>query len=626
MHSIKNILFFCLAGLILLTQISCNKLDNEPEPSPSKSMQDLNVPAGFNYETRSTQQLEIRMPASVDYTDLRSRFNIYTQENLLESSMIGSGSFDQQGVFKGEVSFPATQENLYISTMAGIAKVELNNLKDGVIIDFGDNYIYTAPDTMEFKSLPSAVDKEILIKANSTRLQGQNLVGNGDFSQNDFGYEPYWDAVNSVDGKWYFSDDNNRGYMEWYNDNGNGMVRTHNSNNRFVGGVSQLLEASPGDVITFTADIKRDGNGTLYSWLYLIPRHSSGFPLRYFALTHFDISSSFETKSIVATMPAGTEYVQVLFWTNDYTKNGRIYLDNVVVSGPVTDTDGDGVDDELDDYPNDDTRAFNIYYPGSETYGTFAFEDNWPGKGDYDFNDLVVDYRFKEVINANNELVDMDATFIFKAAGATLVNGFGFEMGLAPNLIEEVSGSSLVGGYINTLSNGSEAGQAKGTIIVTDNVFTQLPNPGGGIGTNTTPGASYVEPDTMLISISTISPVALSQAGRPPYNPFMIIDQNRGREMHLSGYPPTSLANTAYYGTMDDDTRPAEDKYYQTSNNLPWAIDIPAPFSYPIEKKEIIQAYLHFAEWAESGGILYGDWYEDKSGYRDENNIFSAPE
>jgi hypothetical protein len=32
-------------------------------------------------------------------------------------------------------------------------------------------------------------------------------------------------------------------------------------------------------------------------------------------------------------------------------------------------------------------------------YGTLAYEDLWPSKGDYDFNDLVVDYDFNIVKN-----------------------------------------------------------------------------------------------------------------------------------------------------------------------------------------------------------------------------------
>jgi LruC domain-containing protein len=55
---------------------------------------------------------------------------------------------------------------------------------------------------------------------------------------------------------------------------------------------------------------------------------------------------------------------------------------------------------------------------------------------------------------------------------------------------------------------------------------------------------------------------------------------------------------------------------------LPWAINIVERFDYPIEKVEILNAHLKFAEWAESGGQLYPDWYKDLSGYRDMTKIY----
>jgi hypothetical protein len=50
------------------------------------------------------------------------------------------------------------------------------------------------------------------------------------------------------------------------------------------------------------------------------------------------------------------------------------------------------------------------------------------------------------------------------------------------------------------------------------------------------------------------------------------------------------------------------------------------PFDYPVEKSEVTEAYLHFAAWAESGGVDFQDWYSNKTtpGYRDNSKIFGA--
>lgn len=91
------------------------------------------------------------------------------------------------------------------------------------------------------------------------------------------------------------------------------------------------------------------------------------------------------------------------------------------------DQDGDGVVNDDDDYPEDPERAFNNYYPAEGT-STLAYEDLWPGKGDYDFNDLVLDYRFNVVTNALNNVVEVHGTFTIEAFGAVMKMDLDFSL------------------------------------------------------------------------------------------------------------------------------------------------------------------------------------------------------
>ena len=86
-------------------------------------------------------------------------------------------------------------------------------------------------------------------------------------------------------------------------------------------------------------------------------------------------------------------------------------------TGCVVDTDGDGVPDDVDDFPNDGDRAFVNYYPAAGK-GTLAYEDLWPGMGDFDMNDMVLNYRFKTITNSDNKVVEMEAEFTLLAFGA----------------------------------------------------------------------------------------------------------------------------------------------------------------------------------------------------------------
>ncbi len=299
---------------------------------------------------------------------------------------------------------------------------------------------------------------------------------------------------------------------------------------------------------------------------------------------------------------------------------------NFSQTGNVPDQDGDGVADADDAYPKDPARAFNNYFPVTG-FGTLAFEDLWPNTGDYDFNDLVLDYRFKTVTNANNKVTEIISTFVIRAIGAGYQNGFGFQLpgtGIAAADLE-VAGSKLRESFIQLNPNGTEAGQEKTTVIVFDNVNKIMPSP-GGFGVNTVPGAAYVNPDTTIITLSfKPNTYSITDVGIGNFNPFLFVNLDRGKEIHLPNYLPTTLVNQAYFKTGEDNSDPASGTYYKTKTNLPWAINISSGLDYTVESAQITSAYLKFAGWAQSAGVQYPDWNLKNSGYRNEANIYQVP-
>jgi len=289
-----------------------------------------------------------------------------------------------------------------------------------------------------------------------------------------------------------------------------------------------------------------------------------------------------------------------------------------------TDTDNDGIPNNFDEYPTDPAKAFNNYFPSKTAVGTLAFEDLWPGKGDYDFNDMVIDYNFNQITNGQNKVVQINAKLILKAMGASYKNGFGIQLPINPSLIASVTGTELHEGIITLNANGTESGQSKATIIAFDNGYKILPYPGyPSMGVNTTPGATYVTPDTLNLVITLTTPTALSAIGMPPYNPFLFVNQVRSHEIHLVNHAPTDLADMSLFGQNSDDSNPAAGRYYVTKNNLSWAIDVAGPFEYPVEKAEVTQTYLKFIPWGESAGVTYYDWYQAKPAYRNTSNIYT---
>ncbi len=626
----KKQLFF-LFTLFMVFMFACQRADIGSDGTTTTDMENLIIDESFNFESTKSIEVDITLPSTVVYTDIRSRVSIYDKSLDEGGVLLYAGTADSDGILSTEIIVPSYLSELYVSTFAGNETLSIDDAPvlskalKSYSVDFGEDYSSNPPPEIEPES--AAQQKTVILfqkgegVKSAKKMFMPNVISNGGFDVDEFGSVlNSWSSAMVDDNLWHVTRELD-GYVDIVEENGDNALQISRSNYRY-GGVTQLITAGPGDRITFSANLKASGSGSKTAWLYIIPRNSNGSALAFYSRQVNYFSSYWDDAYVAATMPSQTASVQILLWQHIY--GGNIYWDDIYVTGPVDDADGDGINDEEDDYPNDWRRAYNIYYPNEEAYGSLAYEDNWPGRGDYDFNDLVVDYQFKQVVNASNALVELESKFKFRAIGASFTNGFGFEINTPSSNISNITGQSIVDSYINLGPNNAEVGQSNASIIVTDNAFTQLPHPGGGTGVNTTPGQTYVDPVTMTVFTSFETPVPLSQAGSPPYNPFIIVDQERGREVHLPNKTPTTLVNTALFGTQNDDSNPSIGKYYKTQNNLPWAIDIPVSFDYPVEKALIINAYLHFAEWAESSGTLYTDWYLDESGYRNSGNIYQV--
>jgi len=264
--------------------------------------------------------------------------------------------------------------------------------------------------------------------------------------------------------------------------------------------------------------------------------------------------------------------------------------------------------------------------------GTLAYEDLWPGKGDYDFNDLVIDYNF-DIVKNNQEVVQsITATFVVKAFGASYHNGFGFTLPTVdPSDIVSVNGYDVINTSVfNIAGNGLENGQSKATIIVFDDARRVMPQTTDGIGVNTQLDYGYTQPVTVTVEIEfATNALTYSELNIGAFNPFLIVNTMingvagvRGLEIHLPDYEPSDLFDETLLGQFEDASNPASGKYFVTEDNLPWAINIAEPFDWVIEFQDITGAYLFFADWAQSGGSYYPDWYQDNSGYRDDSKIY----
>ncbi|WP_299361843.1 LruC domain-containing protein [Winogradskyella sp.] len=277
---------------------------------------------------------------------------------------------------------------------------------------------------------------------------------------------------------------------------------------------------------------------------------------------------------------------------NDLT-TFRIFSD----TPDTTDTDGDGIVDSEDAFPEEADKAFEMFTPSKYGTGTIAFEDLWPSNGDYDFNDMALNYKAIAILNSDNLAVQVDLICKVKSNLAGYTNGVGIEIeGLTSNQIENVVGTIYTENYITLNANGTEANQDRAVVILTDDA--------GNLTNETT------------ISIILNNPITTETLGAAPFNPFIIANKVRENEIHLPYRNATSLGESLVEveGHNND-----PNGNYISNNGYPWAISIIHDFKVPKESVKIYDAYNYFNNWAISGGQDFKDWYKDNPGHRNQN-------
>jgi len=271
------------------------------------------------------------------------------------------------------------------------------------------------------------------------------------------------------------------------------------------------------------------------------------------------------------------------------------------------DSDGDGVLDDNDDFPDDPDQAWELFTPSKTGVGTLAFEDKWPSHGNYDYNDLVMSYQYSRILNSNGKVVEIQARYQLKAHGSLKPVGFGLHLpGLSESIVDEAT--LTIDG--DTVPIGPESGQSDLTYVLFHNVWALTNWNGWCLTYNTMRDCDSGIGPILELSVKFESPQSQSLIGLPPWDPFIYRTFKRGIETHLPNHPPTSKAKMNYFQSEDDDSVASQGRWYLSFCNMPWAMDFPANWEWPVEGKNIMDAYPDFGPWIESVGETNKNWYK----------------
>ncbi len=638
--------YLSLLVTLIITTTLFNSCKKDKTNDSNQDINDLIIPAEFNFSTTNTIELTIN-----DYEN-GARYDIYTinstsPDDIIYTStdttvviddlnkLIASG-FISDDSYKTVISIPSYHKYLFI--MRG-----KNGVFHGENVEIISNEIVYNFSPSKLKT--SLTDEDLIYSVNSSsnEIQSINLATGQVSTVGTMPYKSIACAADKINNRIYVANNKSPFQLGYYDLNTNTFSVVGNFSWNFprmdynpddgllyISKNYNLYKVDPSSaqiIQTYTVDgtgnkgycdVAFAPDGSLY-WGDKVGLYSTVFSGN--TITAVKISDNTLPQNITCLTVGsnGHLYTSVTNANNQiidfdpetgnwsyFPISGNIRINDFgiirAIEPSTGDTDGDGVPDDQDDYPDDPYKAFNNYFPGENTWASFAFEDLWPSKGDYDFNDLVMKYNFNQVTNSSNNVVEIIGKFNPVHKGATLINGFAFQLPLDATDVETVTGYNLTGNSVTLNSNGTEANQTLANIVVFDQTE---PN----IGTTLNVTVKFTNP---------INPVTL---GSVPYNSYLIIDQRLDLEIHLADFAPTALADQSYFNTQDDDSNPAIGRYYKSATNLPWAINIVYDFVWPLENKEITQGYLKFGAWAESGGNDFADWYKNLEGYRDNQYL-----
>jgi|GEM_PF-1486465 len=271
----------------------------------------------------------------------------------------------------------------------------------------------------------------------------------------------------------------------------------------------------------------------------------------------------------------------------------------------AVDSDGDSIPDQWDQYPNDPLLAFTTRLPHvGEHY--LLFDDQWPTKGDHDFNDVAISAVYNLQRDASGRLKKGEVSIQLLAFSSAKRLGLGME------LLTAVSGSTYAYPFGNAVAftgvqNDSSVQNA--AIIFDDIQLAQsIPYTNDGVGRS-------AMPETFSFTFNWMANIGGDMIWP---NFFLFETANRANEVHLFGYPPAIAANFDKFATTDDasirnwrwnGSFAMPNAFYRSYRNLPWGMEFfHQGFKTVLDGSDITEAYPLLVNWAETSGQNNLSW------------------
>ena len=290
----------------------------------------------------------------------------------------------------------------------------------------------------------------------------------------------------------------------------------------------------------------------------------------------YDFSAGFEDLALVTSLDA--EFI------DDYGA-GREEAPMVNLTNPPVEVDPMAV-------------ANWNYFPSASSFYVVGYEDLYPVKGDYDFNDLTVAYRVQYGLNDDGNVVAIQGLAYLITRGSAYSHDWHLGIGIAGSNGATLSCTTFPD-YRNPLvsqpCSPDNSGSTSGGLDITvfDDTRNLFPDPAGSVFVNSQKlhvapwNLRYFHGPRSEFRVDLASPMPVASIMSAPFDPYLhILDTNR--VVRLLEVDPS----------------------YQDENGYPFGMLLTATWKPALEFEDVGSVYQYFNPFVESSGASNADWYE----------------
>ncbi len=255
------------------------------------------------------------------------------------------------------------------------------------------------------------------------------------------------------------------------------------------------------------------------------------------------------------------------------------------------------------------------FYPSETEFGTLFFDDKWPVRGDHDFNDLVVRYRFATTLGSNGAINAIAVKIHPVALGGLVDLGLALRLPLPAGTPHTATLSEEDGPGPVLLSPVANENDLIWTVL--DNVRTAFPGGVPGEAINTDPWKPWLASREYEISVTFNPPVEGNgwSTPEPPFDLFIFHAGSFSHQVHLPAHTGTGRADHSLFNTQDDCSNSFcsppggsfvdnTGRWYVDDQEQPWAFGLPSSARWATEGTPIETAFPGVSAWLASSASV----------------------